>query len=614
MAPVPTAPTAEVMSSSLGLHKDRLRDQGRAMGELEKELYGLSDVLGSMAEHRSKLRMTLEALNMSVSKASQTLLTVRAEEGEAPQRHLVLNMDVNKTIIMSDKVGAKTFDMVVNAELAGAAWGIEEMQADGSKTWVLCCSEPSPTRPVEVLGWPDIEIDTVVSYTDWVQSQYPRSEDKKFRNNIIGSFTHDGHPGAALKGYADELTTGLRLPDDSYMLILPSFLELLATLKRNKRSFSLVFRTYGEDLECTLNDLCRFCEGNHPLFPDVRMDGSDGEPDYRVSLSEPDKFGTFHSDKKGLSLVMGTLEQPGEGKYKSVEDSSMAFYGKEFPHLPAIVGREAVQSFVWERTAQCGTIALRDYYQAWRQSGMSSEGGKVFFFGSVTDGERHCVFFDDNIRFNDFYIVNPICIEDVERKYVVGHMLMSHVCRAEPLSSIRDRQYFVQELQRLEAYYSRRIACRKRMAALMRRFLFLRQVISIPTKLPVYDPFRRERSWESAVTSDRNELCDLNDVLSDEGSPKGIHWDESGEDDEGSPKGPPWDLQVERLPRGQLQPRLHRREPVAEGGEDRSDGGEHDRTRGQSSLMPPSLIGFIPVGNPPTWQPTTLRCCLVMSC
>ena len=108
----------------------------------------------------------------------------------------------------------------------------------------------------------------------------------------------------------------LVLPNGSDCKLIPSFFDLLVHLKRSGRSFTVCFRTFGEDLPSVAEDYNNFCEGKHPLYPDVRMDGSDGSPDYRFSVTDGSKTcGTFHRDDNTISLILGTLEQAGEGEF-----------------------------------------------------------------------------------------------------------------------------------------------------------------------------------------------------------------------------------------------------------------------------------------------------------
>merc|ERR1719158_1696578 len=128
---------------------------------------------------------------------------------------------------------------------------------------------------------------------------------------------------------------------------MPSFYELLVQLKQRGQPFSVVFRTFGEDLEAVVADLNAFCEGKNPCFPDVKMDGSDGDPDYRIKLDKPSQWGTWHYDEVGcLSLIMGTIEQAGEGKYKKEKDRSLDFYkGSDFKDLQIVPGFKDVKKF-----------------------------------------------------------------------------------------------------------------------------------------------------------------------------------------------------------------------------------------------------------------------------
>jgi hypothetical protein len=67
---------------------------------------------------------------------------------------------------------------------------------------------------------------------------------------------------------------------EGYYHLIPSFFRTLMYLKKNKREFSLVFRTFGNDKEHFTYEFNRFCSGEHPAFngrnntPQVKFDGS----------------------------------------------------------------------------------------------------------------------------------------------------------------------------------------------------------------------------------------------------------------------------------------------------------------------------------------------------
>jgi len=377
--------------------------------------------------------------------------------------HLVLNMDVNKTIIMTDAVAGKKAENVVNEVLADAAWGVDR---DGA--WVLCSAQPCTMRPCEA-----VDGQSMLSYAEWLQKQYPGKEGRKTRAAINGKFTHAGQPGETFASQARTMLGALKASDGSDARLIPAFFELLATLKLQKRSFSLCFRTFGEDLVDVAEELNAFCEGRHYLFPGVRMDGSDGEADYRLHLEDMEQWGTFHRDIENgnLSLILGTLEQPGEGKHRDATDKRISFYDG-LPGVHKIIsGMDAVRDFLREKTNRSCTVAVRDYFQYWKHKNNVSSGGKVFFFNRNSDVHcnvtRHDVFFDDNIRFSDAYIVNPIDIRRPDRAPWIVGLLQTHLCRAQPLEAIFDRQYFVKEVTRLEAGYERSCRAQRRLRGLL---------------------------------------------------------------------------------------------------------------------------------------------------
>lgn len=57
------------------------------------------------------------------------------------------------------------------------------------------------------------------------------------------------------------------------------------------RSFTLVFRTFGSDIQDVIEEINMFAEGQHPSYPGVYMDGRDGITDIR--LAAPTSTGAF---------------------------------------------------------------------------------------------------------------------------------------------------------------------------------------------------------------------------------------------------------------------------------------------------------------------------------
>lgn len=70
--------------------------------------------------------------------------------------------------------------------------------------------------------------------------------------------------------------------------LIPSFFRTLTFLKKNKREFSICFRTFGHDLPLVTYEFNLFCQGQHPCFsgrngtPLVKFDGSKGTKDLLI--------------------------------------------------------------------------------------------------------------------------------------------------------------------------------------------------------------------------------------------------------------------------------------------------------------------------------------------
>eukprot|EP00405_Crypthecodinium_cohnii_P011723 CAMPEP_0206427692 /NCGR_PEP_ID=MMETSP0324_2-20121206/5194_1 /ASSEMBLY_ACC=CAM_ASM_000836 /TAXON_ID=2866 /ORGANISM="Crypthecodinium cohnii, Strain Seligo" /LENGTH=558 /DNA_ID=CAMNT_0053893025 /DNA_START=217 /DNA_END=1893 /DNA_ORIENTATION=+ len=404
--------------------------------------------------------------------------------------HLVLHFDVNKTVVMRDSISKKSVDDIVNEVLADAAWGLE---VDGQ--WALTALVPSVTRPPSKGG------SQLISYAEYLERHVP---DKKSRSKQQSCFTMEGQPGYAFSDHAKRLRAGLRTADGTDVRVINAFFELLVFLKRQKRSFCIVFRTFGEDLGEVAEEVNKFCEGRHPAFPDARFDGSDGEPDYRIPKEDYTRMGTFHRDDEALSLVMGTWEQPGEGKYKDVENRSASFY-KDWPNAKVISGHAEVADYVEEMTSKPGSIGLRDYFQFWKRHGRTSKGGKVLFVDKRMSSKTHSVFFDDNIRFNDAFIVQPLCRVELNRQLMTLPLLQTHLCRAEPLESIPDPLYFVKQLRRLEDNFERSRRAQQRLRHFAKRIRLQQTAVSQLLKDYRVKGSQECDAWE-ALRHDENEL------------------------------------------------------------------------------------------------------------
>jgi hypothetical protein len=93
---------------------------------------------------------------------------------------------------------------------------------------------------------------------------------------------------------------------------------LLIFLKKSKKEFAIVFRTFGQDLENVIYEFNSFCNGEHPCFngkngvPLVKFDGTKNTKDMR--LKEEQQKGMIYrdgADFRKSTMVTGSLTRAG---------------------------------------------------------------------------------------------------------------------------------------------------------------------------------------------------------------------------------------------------------------------------------------------------------------
>lgn len=450
-----------------------LRELLVTLGDHNLGIWDTSDVDTILARWSDKSSIDIDEF-VSWVYQDCALLSPRdqSEECHRSPRHLTINFDVNKTLVMRDKTAGKSVEVVINEVLAETCWGRFE-----DDRWILVSDQPSSLRPETSAG----ESEGLVSYAEFLEKTMPGSAARKDRQKLKGAFTLPGHPGERMEHSHKKLCKQLIYPDGSPVQVVHAFFRLLVELKRSKRSFSLIFRSFGEDLELVASELNSFCEGKHPMFPGFCMDGSDGEPDYRFHVTHPERYGNFHVEDEELHLVLGTIEQPGEGSFKDVKDRSLAFFQQhDLPVKKIISGTSAVVDFIWELSSQCVTAGFRDNFQFWKAKNHSQEGGKFFLFDASRSTRRHEMFFDDNVHFDDLKIVRPFNRLRQRKSWWGLPLLQTHVCRADALTAINDDLYFVAEVQRMEDNYEHKLAAMQRCSTCLQRLPKGAESVAIP--------------------------------------------------------------------------------------------------------------------------------------
>ena len=101
--------------------------------------------------------------------------------------------------------------------------------------------------------------------------------------------------------------------------LIPSFFRTLIFLKKQKREFSVVFRTFEEDLANVKWEFDQFASGLHPCYsgrngtPHVKFDGSKGTKNFRFrDLTQSCSYYRFSHELSDAKLVMGTNDRLGD--------------------------------------------------------------------------------------------------------------------------------------------------------------------------------------------------------------------------------------------------------------------------------------------------------------
>eukprot|EP00808_Paulinella_micropora_P013273 g20465.t1 len=416
------------------------------------------------------------------------------------RQKLLLHFDINKTIVISDSASGCTLPMMLNSLLSECVWGRVNTQA---KTWEVLSKRPSPLPPLPLSPAGSEQrpqkrhkteaadtagCEQVMSYGRFLETvAYPYGDDqaanekiKAHRQAIKRSFTSAGKPGAAFERDCEQLLKKLRLPEhvaqaptqdlpqelrNGNHFILPSFFRLLEHLKEEKRDFTIIFRTFGEDAEEVAKELNLYCEGKHPVFPDARFDGSDGSLDLRLDLSK--QAHCLYRSKDGATLALGTLKQAPIGSQDIKE-----FYAQD-KKVKLVHGFQniylALRDLVSPTAKAPRVFMLRDYFPFWHQQSEHSSAGKplivsrrfeAFFDNSSSIkgqlsvcSEPTQIFFDDNIELDDPHIVDARYEDGSEIPWSFSQH--RYLVKAEPYASILDPDYFIKELQRVEKLWQK---------------------------------------------------------------------------------------------------------------------------------------------------------------
>lgn len=365
----------------------------------------------------------------------------------ACKARLVLHFDINKTIIMTDKAQDSDMSQMLNMLLSECAWG----RLEPGPLWVPVgrLATDRPASDPQLMSY-RIFLDSFL--LPFKVGEGPAIEAlntaiKSERQKLKRVFTEPGQPGDMFRGVFQKLHQKLTpLPHCTCQTrILPSFFELLKHLHSQGRDFTIVFRSFGSDISEVVEEMNAFATGQHPCYPEVRMDGSDGRTDMRMSV--PNNVGAFYRESTkpdGSALCLGASSKVMTAKKLTLQ---------ELEACADESGRKLIRTFPQMRLAflqECSmrrinrAYALRDYYPFWKTNAERSKAGKLLLLNRQ-DEDHIQIMFDDNIGYGSPHIVDardartgqPVSFKEVNNR---------HLVKAEPLNAILDPQYFVRQV------------------------------------------------------------------------------------------------------------------------------------------------------------------------
>jgi len=379
------------------------------------------------------------------------------EEPDLPR--LIIHLDVNKTIAMADPFLNKQFESVCNEILCKKIYGTVKDDEDGRACFECTLEGFRDSRPNETE-----EDDNLLNYSEFVQKflippHSPSPQDRKRvkmeREWLKCIFTNPGQPGEKFRHLYQEMLNKMSLGDEeckkleaagipvrgesegtAYHFLVPAFFELIIDLSKKGRKFTLVFRTFGTDMDNVQKELNLFCEGKHPYYPNVRFDGSGDSQDLRLHKENCGKIS--YDMKPKPKLTWGAFRNSENWRYRESTDSK----------CKTIEGDREVFDSIKTKAMKGLTTGISDDWRWWHRNNKRSEFGKLFLI-EQEDESCHQMFFDDNINEGDLAIVDcrdlqtldPIPYENAYKVYVEF---------ADSYDIITDKRWFIKAIGEME--------------------------------------------------------------------------------------------------------------------------------------------------------------------
>lgn len=370
---------------------------------------------------------SLALIGVLVLRRRLALASARADSARRKVRPLlVLHLDVNETLILSDPAGGDTYVDSLNkivAKLAlvrpvnvddprNCADDVSEADAAVLARWTWIDGSPlDPAARDPLLPAPPLAKSTWDTPNGVVRFYTVPALKRRFARTFC---TSSRSPGKIYQRVYDEADHKLRWPvgastatplcklDDGTPrhFILPAALVAISALARRGREFQIVIRTFGSDLDDVASALSAFARGEHPDFPlldlpAAKPDSARPEPRAphvripQASLSPARCFVGRYTRAGGFTLAPGPH---GPSMRVLSDEAEIARLVSRPGNLGSGDGWAAAS-----RAGHSAALGISDDYAHWSSHGCAPWSGKPLWL-TADDRETVSLFLDDNIH------------------------------------------------------------------------------------------------------------------------------------------------------------------------------------------------------------------------
>ena len=375
---------------------------------------------------------------------------------------LIINFDINKTLILGDTSKKQSFESSLLALISFNSWGI----INEKNEFVLTEDELSFKCPKKGL----------IQYYEYIKiklpkknkSEMPNTDERvKYNNNIkkkieelSQKYLNEDQPGFKLKKKYEEILKKLKISNeikekidnnlisnifkeiyknDYYFVFLSLFFTMIKLFEEG-RDFSIIFRSYGFDTILVSKEFNEFCRGNHPLFDGkifkkYYFDGTHNSKNYLIEEENKGVFYRFSKDLKNIYLVCGSLER----KNINVDDEKI------------IKGGVNIYNFMMKKLInyECNSFIFNDDYNIWFANDEKKNYSKIFMINPF-DFNVHHIFFDDNIKYDEFKSIVD-CRNIINEKELDDNFIRNKfIIKCDSLNAAINHEYFYNKIKEAE--------------------------------------------------------------------------------------------------------------------------------------------------------------------